>query len=379
MAFNVRCLVRLLSVLVTVMAVVPTASLADAATCQNDVPDAIAAADLPNAVTLDKGLPHSRSEAGSVFTIPTPALSKQGTRLMVCVRWRPRDADAAAALKKLDQNAWSPNLPVRVIDSKTDITRFGVELPPSIASLPADQWPPAKDDDHGRAWPRADVRVLVAAVADPPVLDEIIPVSITGYWIAALIALTLTTIFWGLVWGFARRNRIIPGGPILGVICNPNGYASLSQLQIMVWTLLIGGASIYIMVLTGRLLDIPTQTLALLGIAGAATVAASVPKAGAGAGGPTPGKVTRLRTIGSAGPTSVVLTWGPPNGGEPPESYSVAYRTPPGQGAWTTPAGAGKLPDTFFEVDDLNAATSYEFQVTASNANGSGPGSSHPS
>src|SRR5271156_6361815 len=63
------------------LAMVMTAFHAGAATCQGDVSDAVAAGNLPNSVTLDKGTTAQPLGGTLVFTVPTPALSKEGTQL----------------------------------------------------------------------------------------------------------------------------------------------------------------------------------------------------------------------------------------------------------------------------------------------------------
>ena len=302
-----------------------------AGTC-GDAPisTSVTAGSLPNAVQLANGTSGQPLGGTLVFTIPTKALSKDGSQLVACLRMRPRDQKAFVAR---NPDLWTENLPLRVVDSQTDVTTMSVEVPASIPSFQNDDWPNGKWHTnpfyaYDGLWPRADFRVLVPDASGKPVIDEIIPFSITNYWLSAAVTIVGTLVFWGLIYGVARLYRNVRGGFFLGIICNQSGYASLSQFQIMIWTVVIGGASIYVAMLTGRLLDVPTQTLSLLGIAGAATVAASVPKAGAGdaaTGASTPGKVTGLRVVEPPGAASVVLVWAAPSGGLAPSSYAIKY------------------------------------------------------
>lgn len=70
-----------------------------------------------------------------------------------------------------------------------------------------------------------------------------------------------------------RRN---PGlttvNVFLRLIATPTGRASLSQLQILVWSFVIGCGTVYVMCLTGDLINITTGTLILLGISGSTSL-----------------------------------------------------------------------------------------------------------
>ncbi len=362
-----------------------------AGTCSDAaVATSLAAGSLPNSVRLEKGTTGQPLGGTLVFTVPTNVLSKDGPQLVACFRMRPRDQHAADVLRKAnrDHDQWSENVPLRVLDSKSDVTTVSVEVPRGVSGFKGSGSPSRQYYAFDGLWPLADFRVLVPAAIDkaPAVLDEIIPFSITSYWISAVAAVAGTLAFW-VVMRILARKRKIPGGFILGVIANQNGYASLSQLQIMLWTIVIGAASIYIVVLTGRLLDIPTPTLALLGIAGAASVAASVPKAdGDGQAAPTapraapapiaPGAVTDLRIAGGQGNTSVVLSWGPPDGGGTPTTYAVQQRTAPlglALGAWADATNGNPVREAPFQIINLTPNTRYQFRVTASNAGVAGP------
>jgi hypothetical protein len=63
-----------------------------------------------------------------------------------------------------------------------------------------------------------------------------------------------------------------------------DGRASLSAFQILLWTLVVVGSAIYVMALSGNLIDITPGTLVLLGIAGAAGLISAVQGSGVAAG-----------------------------------------------------------------------------------------------
>ena len=59
---------------------------------------------------------------------------------------------------------------------------------------------------------------------------------------------------------------------LLWMISTRHGVASLSQAQIVLWTFLIAASAVYVMALSGVLIEISEGTLILLGISGVALV-----------------------------------------------------------------------------------------------------------
>lgn len=113
-----------------------------------------------------------------------------------------------------------------------------------------------------------------APAADPNALDTVLTVGISSHILAIIIAV--------LVLGVARhfllrwaKSRKIKGGVILQLITNKSGYASLSQFQILLWTAVIAVGLAYVMTLSGALIDVPNQVLALLGISGFSALSAA--------------------------------------------------------------------------------------------------------
>ena len=64
--------------------------------------------------------------------------------------------------------------------------------------------------------------------------------------------------------------------PLLRIVATRDGYASLSQFQMTLWTFVVAGSAVYVMVLSGELIEITTGTLVLLGISGTVTVGAKL-------------------------------------------------------------------------------------------------------
>jgi hypothetical protein len=73
---------------------------------------------------------------------------------------------------------------------------------------------------------------------------------------------------------------------ILYLVQDSSGRASLSGFQILLWSMLVAASAIYVMALSGNLINVTPGTLVLLGIAGAAGVITAV---ASGQGWPTQG------------------------------------------------------------------------------------------
>lgn len=129
--------------------------------------------------------------------------------------------------------------------------------------------------------PLAEVRILVVSNdAKQTVVDVTTRIGITNVFWALLLAMaTVVTAFVALNIISLKRLRIVglkDVSPLLRVIATQDGYASLSQFQILLWTFLVGASAIYVMALSGELIEVTNGTLVLLGISGAATVGAKV-------------------------------------------------------------------------------------------------------
>ncbi|MEN3385937.1 MAG: hypothetical protein V7608_5981, partial [Hyphomicrobiales bacterium] len=128
--------------------------------------------------------------------------------------------------------------------------------------------------------PLADVRILVLG-KNPDggflvAADVSHAIGVTNPFWALLLA--VLTVFVALaVLSFVCRRRLKRAGlgdvgVIIRIITTPDGYASLSQLQMVLWTFVVAASAVYVMVLAGELIEVTTGTLVLLGISGAVTV-----------------------------------------------------------------------------------------------------------
>jgi hypothetical protein len=195
--------------------------------------------------------------------------------------------------------------------------------------------------------------------------------GISSPWIVYLIVIAFSALAFGLLTWWAHK-RGLPGGWLLRIISSPNGVASLSQFQVFIWTAVIGVGVVYVMMLSGNLIDIPVATLGLLGVSGFALVGAKL-QAGTD-GSPqrigAPGAVTSLAVAGAPTHNAVVLSWTAPASAQAPFSYTVQMRLA-GAGHWGNVASDIGGPP--YAVAGLDVNTAYDFQVFAINAGGAGP------
>jgi hypothetical protein len=129
--------------------------------------------------------------------------------------------------------------------------------------------------------PLAQVRIIITSddPAHPYYADISTRIGITNVVWAALLVIAILGVAFLILTVIAYRKMIdgttLNANPLL-LIVSQNGYASLSQFQIVLWTFLVGASAIYVMALSGELIEITNGTLILLGISGAAAIGAKV-------------------------------------------------------------------------------------------------------
>ena len=226
--------------------------------------------------------------------------------------------------------------------------------------------------------PLATMRIMAYGGVANPTVDVQPFIGITSPVLALLLAILALAIAFMVFYAFAR-NRGVPGkGLLMWMISTRNGVASLSQAQIVLWTFLIGASAIYVMALSGVLIDITDSTLVLLGITGVATLASKLQNSQQDAKSATqvdsktlvPGKVLNILQVGVATDSEVRLAWSAPTDGGPVAGYVVQYQQKPVAGApanpvWSTVGETIILPH--HTVLALAPATEYTFQVRAVN------------
>jgi hypothetical protein len=215
--------------------------------------------------------------------------------------------------------------------------------------LPADPTQPTQFD-NGMIVPVADVKVIVGT-AESTLATTVLEVGVTSVWNAALVTLLCVLAAQGLLYSWAVRRKVPGRSPWMRMISTREGYASLSQMQIVLWSFLFGAGATYVMILSGSLIDIPTGALVLLGIAGATTLGSRIQGANAQAAAAAPSADLPAATAAPAAPQNVTviastdhtvtLQWDPPAAGAVAAVYAVSY-----------------------------ARQAFVFQVTARNTNG---------
>jgi hypothetical protein len=338
--------------------------------------------------------PPSGPPAACTWPTSQPLLPSEDARAAMAIlpstRWQPLNGDVqfelTGVVKSLDSLtvyfAWSdvdhskpficlPSLRVRLLppDPNDDgqTYRYAARVP---ALVDGSQYG-ITGFDHWHfpsVVPNADIFV---SSDKSPEAQFTATVGITTPWVAfvgAIVSVLAVAAFLG----FTAAQRAIPGGRIIRIISTPNGVASLSQFQILIWTFVIGAGVVYVMMLSGNLIDIPASTLGLLGITGFALVGS---KLTANADGSPvrvnlPGAVTNLRASGAPTADTVVLNWDPPTSADQPLDYTVQMRAA-GAGMWQ--AIAQDIAGPPYAVSGLEAGTSYQFQVFAMNPAGAGP------
>ncbi len=201
------------------------------------------------------------------FTIKSFNAIPEDASVVACFRWETR------SISNGDFIETHPSQLVLSSDRKQlDVT---VTVPDDLGAQPAN----VKNVALLPLVPLADVRILAIDHANNLVVNVPTEIGITSPFVALVLAIAAAIIF-GLVILY-RVERPQPVGIrkaswLLQVISTKDGFASLSQLQVLLWTFVVAISAVYVMFLSGRLVEISSGTLILLGIAGATGVGAAV-------------------------------------------------------------------------------------------------------
>jgi hypothetical protein len=283
--------VRILLVVMLVLACVPALAAADPS-CGGVPAAAREGAASSIVIQLDPDT-FWRPEGSEVrFTVASNSGGlPQVAQVIVCFRWQ--GVDAAG-----NPLGYLPSPLVRSIANDSGQVGYGA-LIPDLGSLRFFGIGPGGLHVQHTALgtvPLADMAVMVQMAGGGPPVAVILPVGVTNAGVAGAIVLVCLAIAILVLWKLAPAD-MLSGEPgrwraisehFLAVISNPEGVASLSQFQVLLWTLVVAAAAIYVMVLSGNLITISSQMLTLLGIAGGTQILASLDRKTLPAGTPYP-------------------------------------------------------------------------------------------
>jgi hypothetical protein len=208
--------------------------------------------------------------AGGELTFAVRSFGTFGPNLhpIVCFRWRSEAGNEESVPAEINRTELSS-------DSKT------LTITVTIPDLKAAKNPHVL---FLGIVPVADVliRIPAASVANvgtPGPTDVHTTIGITNPLICLIITIAIGAIAFAALVFVVRKVLNIPktqADSFLTVISTSDNYASLSQFQIVLWTFVVGLSAIYVMALSGELIQITTGTLVLLGISGATTVGSAI-------------------------------------------------------------------------------------------------------
>jgi hypothetical protein len=210
------------------------------------------------------------------FTISRPGGTVGVAKVRVCFGWSSPDGE----FRKSQDLIGSPQ--VRSVGNDNGVVEYGAVVP-VLQRVPAGDWWPRRlfsstnyTFTGGFSVPVADMVVEVTTTSGQVVVSAT-QVGITNVSVAAAVVVVVLALVWLIMDRIARFRGIRGRNLLLRVISTRDGYASLSQLQIVLWTLVVAMSAVYVMTLSGNLISISDGTLVLLGIASAAALAARIP------------------------------------------------------------------------------------------------------
>ena len=226
------------------------------------------------------------------FTLRSFVSLPPDAQVLVCFRWKtePDGADPYIETRPSRLDRSSDGLVLKVTTTVPYLAGFSND---SGARL------------HKRLGfvPLADVRILALSKDNAPVADASTAIGVPSKALAVVLALVTIAFASGILYlvGTWRLThpKIQQANWMLRIIATPSGRASLSQLQIVLWTLVVAGSAVYVMAASGELIQISNGTLVLLGIAGAPGIASQAhsqgQEAAAAAAGTPPPEITAPR------------------------------------------------------------------------------------
>jgi len=256
-----------------VIATAFSAAAADPPTCKGELPNTKAYGGIVNVTAKKSWQPRGGEFA---FDIETPTSIPPDTLITVCFGWKEEG-------RPTDTKGFTESRPTRIVKLEPDkkiitIAATVPNLPPAPALFRRDAKTALGVYRGFSTVPVADVRILLYRPSGEVVVDVLTTVGVTWLPWAVFIALAAAAIALRLLYVCSRirQPQLAGANPLLRIVATELNYASLSQAQIILWTLVVGTSAVYVMALSGDLIEITGGTLVLLGISGAATVAAKL-------------------------------------------------------------------------------------------------------
>ena len=199
------------------------------------------------------------------FTVNSFTPIPADASVLVCFRWKS---------SKPENIKFIENRPSRLeLSSDGKLLKVTTTVPVSLGPQPSDV------SEALPFVPLAEVRILaIDNKKKELVADASTAIGITHPLAALTLAVAAVVLGFVILYiAVARRLEhpgILKANWLLRIISTPSAVASLSQFQILLWTFVVAASAVYVMALSGQLIVITNGMLILLGIAGAAVVAA---------------------------------------------------------------------------------------------------------
>ncbi len=269
--------------LIAVIWVVATALLALSAQAQPATPPVAPVPVMPSCETAprdnaggasidqasDENIQHKSWQAtgGEIqFTVKSLLAIPADASVSVCFRWKSREPK--------DTKGFIERRP-----SRLELSGDGKLL--KVTTTVPDDLGPKPSGVERSLWlvPLAEVRILAIDSKNKELAAEATTaIGITHPVVALVLAIATTGLGFVILHISTGRRLTSPGilraDWLLRIISTPSGFASLSQFQIILWTFVVAASTVYVMSLSGQLIQITNGMLVLLGIAGLAGVGA---------------------------------------------------------------------------------------------------------
>ena len=305
---------------------------------------------------------------------------------VICFRWSRKNKT-----EEKDKPEWGTPSPVRVVEFSSATPPAKAVFSVTVPDLPAvkSSWfsrfggtTAAGDQpdqfDTGMIVPLAEMKVVLVK-ANAVLTTADVEVGVTSVWNAVIATLVCIVGAHLVLYVWAVRRKVPGRSPWMRLVTKRDGFASLSQMQIMLWSFVFGAGAVYVMILSGSLINIPVSALVLLGIAGATTLGARIkesndanakvatpPVADLPPGTAAPAAPQNVRVLATTD-HSATLAW------DAPAAAAVHAVTYARQDFADWRESDDRIKETSHRVNRLLPDSAYVFQVVARNASGNSP------